>query len=593
MLSSRLFPRLALLSVCLIAIVPFASRFHYVPLPQWWGEINVVWLTVLAAVLLLPGTPALFGRVPRAAWWALLAALCWGLQPWLAPVLFPGMNWATALAWACMALLACVVLALRERFGQRELTIWLAWALLAGALLQSLIGMAQLTGLAEATGGMLFYDHAHPTSNIFGHIGQRNQFAHYLMWGVLAGCYLHAAGKLPARWLWGLVAWLALLLAWAGSRTILLYLLALSVLALIWHWRIADTASRRLRNVLWISCIVILAAQFLLPWVNQLVSLLSHESVGGASGLERLAANGDSMGSRRFAEMHKAWLVFRSHPLWGVGWSQFAAESVRLQPLPQFAAAGFNSGLFTNAHNLVLQLLAEMGGLVTLLVLGGFVWAVWPYFRERAELEHVLPLGGMTVTLIHSLLEYPLWYLYFLAVLVIFVALAPGPSARLPRPARLPLWLGVAALGWLSLTGLTRYDELLGLYTPQANAKANETRVARLAEIVETEPLFAFHALNTLDNYLQPTRKQLPQKRRWLTRLAAFRPYPDVLLKKAQLEALAGDEGAAEATLGSALASFPTYAPSFLSELDPREPAWAGLRRITEAARQKLPLQYR
>ncbi|WP_024301198.1 PglL family O-oligosaccharyltransferase [Pseudogulbenkiania sp. MAI-1] len=590
---SRLFPRLALLSLGLITVVPFASRFHYVPLPQWWGEINVVWLTVLAAVLLLVGQAGLFERLPRAALWALLAASCWALQPLLVPTLFPGMSWATALAWTSMALLACVTVTLRERFGLRELTTWLAWALLTGALIQSLIGAAQLTGLAEAMGGLLFYDRAHPTTNIFGHIGQRNQFAHYLMWGVVAGCYLHAADRLPARWLWGLMAWLALLLAWAGSRTILLYLLALSVLALVWHWRIGEDASRRLRNVLWGSCALILAAQFLLPWANQLVSLLSHTSVGGASGLERLAANGDGMGSRRFAEMHKAWLVFRAHPLWGVGWSQFAAESVRLQTLPQFAAAGFNSGLFTNAHNLVLQLLAEMGGVVTLLVLGGFAWAVWPYFRQRAELEHVLPLGGLAVTLIHSLLEYPLWYLYFLAVLVMFMALVPGQGVRLARPARLPLWLGVAALGWLSLAALPRYNELLGLYTPQGNAKANEVRVARLAEIVETEPLFAFHALNTLDNYLQPTREQLPEKRRWLARLAAFRPYPDVLLKKAQLEALAGDEAAAEATLGTALASFPTYAPSFLSELGQREPAWEGLRRVAEDARQKLPPQYR
>ncbi|XLM23360.1 O-antigen ligase family protein, partial [Chromobacterium piscinae] len=98
------------------------------------------------------------------------------------------------------------------------------------------------------------------------------------------------------------------------------------------------------------------------PLFNHLISLLTHSDVENASGVARLAANGDDMGARRFAEMHKAWLTFKAHPLWGVGWSQYAAESVRLQPLPQFAAAGYNSGLFTNAHNLVMQLLAEMGG---------------------------------------------------------------------------------------------------------------------------------------------------------------------------------------------------------------------------------------
>ena len=78
-----------------------------------------------------------------------------------------------------------------------------------------------------------------------------------------------------------------------------------------------------------------------------------------ASGVERLAANSDGMGARRLAEWGKAWLVFREAPWFGAGWSQYAYHSVRLQLLPQFVDSGVNSGLFSNAHNLVFQLLAE------------------------------------------------------------------------------------------------------------------------------------------------------------------------------------------------------------------------------------------
>jgi O-antigen ligase len=97
--------------------------------------------------------------------------------------------------------------------------------------------------------------------------------------------------------------------------------------------------------------------------------------------------------------------------------------------LPQFASAGFNSGLFTNCHNLILQLLAEMGLPITLAVVGGFAWVVWPFFSERAEAEGMLALGCMAVTLIHSMLEYPLWYLYFLAMLVVFASMSPARTA--------------------------------------------------------------------------------------------------------------------------------------------------------------------
>ncbi|WP_230371431.1 O-antigen ligase family protein [Paludibacterium denitrificans] len=135
------------------------------------------------------------------------------------------------------------------------------------------------------------------------------------------------------------MVWLSLMLAWAGSRTILLYLVALVALAGLWHWRGRSPESRRALWAMGLSCLAILVMQFALPLINQLVSMLMHTDVHTASGVARLAANSDDMGSRRFAEMHKARLAFREHPLTGVGWSQFAAESVRMQPWPQFAAA--------------------------------------------------------------------------------------------------------------------------------------------------------------------------------------------------------------------------------------------------------------
>ncbi|GGY10110.1 PglL family O-oligosaccharyltransferase [Paludibacterium paludis] len=583
---------LSLLLWCLVAIIPFASRTHYLPLPQWWGEMETVWFALGSLLFALPLREAL-NRLPRAAIWCLMLGLVWALQPWLVPVLFPGLNTVTALAWCVLALLALAGSTLREELGNGELTIWLARALMAGALVQSLIGLAQVTGLAELSNGILFYDSEHPTTNIFGHIGQRNQFAHYLMWGMLAGVFLRSVnrlGKLPFL-AWTL--WLSVMLAFAGSRTILLYVFAVAAVALVWHLRIRSEASRRMLNGMLLASLAIILVQFALPMVNHLVSSLLHKNVGVASGMERLAANGDDMASRRFAEMHKAWLVFRAHPWWGTGWSQFASQSVELQTLPEFAKAGFNSGLFTNAHNLVLQLLAEMGGVATAIVLGGFAWSVWPYFSERAEVEGFLPLACLSVSAIHSMLEYPLWYLYFLAMVVVFVSLAPGRQMRAGLPIKAMLVALLLVLMGVSAMAYAPYRELVNLYTPTENGAKDAQRVERLTTLIRERPLYAYHALYTLDNYLEGTSENLGVNRQWVDLMAAIRPYPDVLLKKAKLEALAGEGAKARATLGLALASFPTYARYYIEELSDGPPAFGPLLRQAHEGWERLPEKYK
>jgi hypothetical protein len=108
--------RLALLAFCLIAILPFASRIHFVPLPQWvWRDECGV---ADAGFRCVPATGGnLFERVPRASWWCLLLALLWAVQPQLVQALFPGMTHATALAWLAVALLAGLAYSLQQTFG--------------------------------------------------------------------------------------------------------------------------------------------------------------------------------------------------------------------------------------------------------------------------------------------------------------------------------------------------------------------------------------------------------------------------------------------------------------------------------------------
>jgi hypothetical protein len=106
-------------------------------------------------------------------------------------------------------------------------------------------------------------------------------------------------------------------------------------------------------------------------------------------------------------------------------------------------------------------------------------------------------------------------------------------------------------------------------------------------------PLFAYHALSTLDDYLTADKSNLTQKLQWEERLTAFRPYPDVMMKKAQMLALAGREAEAKATVATALASFPTYAKDYLDEIDEDVPQWQPLREVAQQVFDRLPAKYR
>lgn len=587
---------------CLIAIVPFILRFHYVPLPQWTSEACAGSLVILAWFFLCINR-SLAPYLPRVSWWMLGLAFVWWLQSMCLPLLFPGLNWAVSLSFVAMALLAYVTFSLKKELGVEKLTLWLAWALLAGALLQSIIGFCQVSGFVRYMSGVLFYDSQHTTTNVFGHIGQRNQYAHYLSWGIVSLGYLYARRYILTWLAVPLILWLAVSLGWSASRMTILYAGAMFCIAACWFFRLRTTDSLRLWGIFSGIALAIVIVQFQIDHLNALFHLQASPS-----GVERLAASviadtansGDRL-DRRSVEWQKARLVFQANPWFGVGWSQFGYQSLALQVRPEFANAAFNSALFANSHNLVMQLLAETGVIGTLVVVMGFLWIVVSFMVKPARFESVLPLCLIAITLLHSLVEYPLWYLYFLAVFVMCLSLLPADKepevehSLISNLCRMATAVFVVILSVLLINGKYTYNELVNLYSPsKTNTVLNRRNIARLEQIIETKPMYAFHALNALQNYIDPDEhKDLARKLYWVNRLAAFRPYSTVMINKSKLEALSGDQDKAQETLRLALATYPTYAKIYMSELSSSEPAYETLYQIAAKAYEGLPTRYK
>jgi len=578
-----------------IFVLPFLVCFRIQPITHWVIGVSVVTI-ILALWLCLLLAHQLPKTLPQTSNWLFILALIWLSQPLFVDIVFPGSNLAVAIILLLMALLAYLSVGLQQIWGTETLVKWLAWGLLIGAVLQSLIGLLQITGLASEFNGLVAYRIGRETTDIFGTIGQRNLYAHYLTWGIVASGYLAAEKKLKTLFAIPLIVFFALFVGFSGSRTALLYFLFIAIVVSLWHARLHDGRSYRL----WIwLCLASAIALLIQGAIVQIGDLFATQTT---SGIERILGGTGYIGlGRRQAEWYKAWLTFQSYPLFGFGWGQFGSQSVKLQLLPIFAQTPFSSGLFTNAHNLFLHLLAEIGLIGFLATLIGFMWIARTYFTKPAQHASILPVSMIGITLLHSMFEYPLWNIGFLAVFTLAMSLAPQALKKTSAPlfvrikSLTPLISGLLATIFALIIGLnwTKYNELTLLNKPTVNAKKNQLRIQYLTKIIERDLLFAPYASITLSQYIRIEKTDLPTKLRYIDLLAKTQPYPSILAKKAALEVLDNQPNQAIKTMQIALASFPTYAKVYLKLLPKKDPAFRKLRQMAQAQYNSLPAHYK
>jgi O-antigen ligase len=257
-----------------------------------------------------------------------------------------------------------------------------------------------------------------------GNLRQPNHLATALLCAMVMTAWLwqalDAAGKARGWAVAGVIsiATMVLALAMSASRT---GALSLGVLLL---WAALD--QRLPRAARWTLALSPLL--YALCWGGLAVhASLDH---GAFYGTERLQSGGD-ISSSRFAIWKNALALLAAHPWTGVGWGHFN-EAWTLTPLADRPVA-----FFDHAHNLPLQLAVEMGIPAALAVLGLLGWALWRArgaWQAGAASATRAAAAMLAVLALHSLLEYPLWYAYFLLpaawALGLFIGGAPRAASQ-------------------------------------------------------------------------------------------------------------------------------------------------------------------
>jgi O-antigen ligase len=332
--------------------------------------------------------------------------------PWLNPF-SPGPTAAVVpllFAWASVAGLLLLRAGDNTPAARQRWVHAMAGAWLAAACLSAVIGLLQYFGASDWLG---VWVNRTDVGLAYGNLRQRNQFASLMGIGlvVLLWWVAQASPQKPGRHpgQFGLALLLAVLLgagnAASSSRTGLLQLLTVVVMALVWQrWprhRGASTPAPAASALPWVLLAAVLSyavANWALPWLAGL-----DPSSSGA--WARLRA-GDSACSSRITLWRNVLFLIAQKPWLGWGWGELDyAHFITLYPGARFC------DILDNAHNLPLHLAVELGLPLALLLCGGALWLVWrarPWRESDASRQ--LAWAVLVVIMLHSLLEYPLWY---------------------------------------------------------------------------------------------------------------------------------------------------------------------------------------
>lgn len=216
----------------------------------------------------------------------------------------------------------------------------------------------------------------------------------------------------------------------------------------------------------------------------------------------------------------------------------------------------------------MLHLFAETGLIgVALLYIPLLIWAA-AQFRSTPDGGRWWLYAVLGVIAIHSSLEFPLWYAYFLGIAALLLGLVPS-SGFVPRLARMGrvfaatvIAIGVinTALLWLD------YRQLEGIYLVSLK-KDRKIDFTDAVTRLHANPLLAPYIELAAAYPLAVDEQNLAWRLQLVERVIRFNPLPVLAYRQALLLALADRAAESRSRLEQAMRAYPSAPPGFDGEL--------------------------
>lgn len=426
--------------------LPFLVSRHTLPLATFFGEWTAAALGVALVVVLAFVRVDTPGRRPARAFpwvaafpvWLLITTI---LQSVSGMADVTGSRLTTQLVLVLGTALMLGAWRIGQASADRRATIVdaLAIAFLIAGLLGTLAQWIQVLHMEDQTFGLVseyFYD---ANRRLWGNLNQPNHQA------TLNGLALASAIWLATRSWLQFPAWLTATLllesgiVLSGSRTGLVHVGLSALYALLAAFMARGTPRgaspmHRAPGLIAAAVILVVGIVVLQPTIKMAGQAFDWRLFDTVSQLQ----SGNQI-SYRSALWSQALTMFRAHPWLGVGYGEFGWGQFQVASQVQVVAE-----MSLHAHNALLDLMAKSGAVGAagvVLVLAAWLWRV---VRDRIWRGSAVERGLTALVLIwlamlgaHSMLEYPLHYLYFFLPFCFLLAwLEPtGIGGRWPRSA--------------------------------------------------------------------------------------------------------------------------------------------------------------
>ena len=548
--------------LALALTLPYAVVNHTYPIPTFYAEFVALTLYVLvgAATLMLV-RPARTGEgfaSPTVALVPLFFGLLLIVQTFALPLAEPSMNWLGAgyLLAAFLATHAGYTIS-RARLMQSAL-VWGAFALQIGGLFAVFTQVIQLFHLETKVTPLVVAYNITVDRRPFGNMAQANHLASYIAFAMAAAMYLVQTRRLNPL-LWGvLTAIYSGGLALTGCRTEAGEGRGMSARGLA---SAAGSARKAGGLRAWLIPVLLVVFFFgmnaFVRWANVRYNLDLAQSAA-----ERM--KDASQIAPRLALWRYGWTMFKSHPVLGVGWGDF--------PVHQFELVRSLGGveIANNAHDIFLDLLAKTGLVgLAIVVIGLATWFVRA-LRVPHTAERVFGFMLIGVLVMHTLVEYPQQYMFFLLpAMFVFGLLETKPLSVVPPRVALGVYAVVVFGAIAALYPVLRdYNRAEVLYYGQHPARDYGDDPSRLFGA------WGDYGMATL---LPMNAVSLSSKLYAHQRAIALLPGETVLRRYAVLQALDGDTVGAFDTVerlrifATELHDWPTQLASLYGLLDEQD----------------------
>ncbi|MDE1927595.1 MAG: O-antigen ligase C-terminal domain-containing protein [Burkholderiales bacterium] len=443
------------------AAAPSLLAYNVSPSPTVLNQALAV--ALWAAFVVVSGPTTLRGRaLPLyAALLLLMGAAGWS---WLHGSL------PASLAWSALGTLAAAMVVAAGGCGvsadAEDVFAAFCWGWVAAGVVNVVIAAIQVFAPAVPDGSWIALSAI--AGRAVGNLRQPNHLSSLLLWSCIAAIGLLELDRLGARgrhWAAALVAAFVFAVVLSASRTGLVSVIILALWGAL-DRRLSPAARRILVGAPLAYALIWLA---MAGW-----AALSQHPFGGEA---RLAET--DISSSRFGIWRDTLKLIRMHPWTGVGWGEFNLAWT-LTPFPHRPIA-----FFDHTHNLLLQFAVELGLPLATLITALLLWVLLRAARQAWATPGRLGAARRCAVLmvlmiaVHSQLEYPLWYAYFLLPTAWALGFAlQGPVAPVrAQPSRL---LALAALLLIGATALSvlDYRRVALIFDEDAGAIPLEARIA-------------------------------------------------------------------------------------------------------------------